>query len=162
MKRKLCGLAALVSLAACGGQSATEPPPTDPQGRELPENSGLVTTPGVKPACVANVSKLASSPPAGQPPQWKETMRRPRLISGSEMPILPLAQLPYRAEIYIFARCVLHREGNVADCNFICSYPGVDEAVLENLRERRYIPVMTPDGVPVDTTYTFQFHIVGQ
>ena len=88
-------------------------------------------------------------------------MTRPRLIAGSEQPLFAGAALPAPpAEVYVVALCILHKEGHISDCSFICSYPGLEPLVLANLQARRYVPV-TFEGVPVDVTYTFQFRVVG-
>ncbi|WP_394845601.1 TonB family protein [Pendulispora brunnea] len=89
-------------------------------------------------------------------------MTRPRLISGSEIIFFPDWVIPtLPAEVYLVARCVLRKEGSVTDCKMVCSHPGLDETVLENLRQRRYMPATTSEGDPVDVTYTFQFQVMG-
>ncbi|WP_394845600.1 energy transducer TonB [Pendulispora brunnea] len=174
MKRVARILAALLPLAVCGCETANAPPPTlllvrwervplsasaDPLPEPPPEDSGLVTTPGVKPACFAKLSKPPLVPRSGgEPPNPDKPMTKPRLITGSNVPILPREVLVRSLELYIVARCTLHKEGHVTDCSFLCSYPGVDKAVLDILYEQRYSPAIY-EGVPVDVTYTFQFHI---
>ncbi|WP_394850932.1 energy transducer TonB [Pendulispora brunnea] len=136
-------LAAFIPLAACGGATANVPPPANVRSEPPSENSGRVTTPGVKPACTANVSEYPTLVPSpGAQPVTEAIPTRP-------------------AEEYVVVRCMLHKEGHVSDCNFVCSYPRLEKTVRENIQERRYSPA-TLDGVPVDATYTFSFHIVGQ
>ncbi|WP_394835066.1 energy transducer TonB [Pendulispora rubella] len=175
MKRAARILAVLLPLAACAGETGTAPPPTlyvlrwervppsataEPLPEPLPGTSGLVTRRGVKPECFAKLSNLPKLVPRadGELPNPNKPVTPPRLIAGSEMPILPREVMVRSLELYIVPRCMLHKEGYISDCNFVCSYPIADKAVLENLYGRRYSPAIY-DGAPVDVTYTFQFHI---
>ncbi|WP_394835067.1 energy transducer TonB [Pendulispora rubella] len=164
-RRRIFTLTVFIALAACGGETATAPPllSAAPLPEPLPGTSGLVTTPGAKPECFAKLSNLPLlvPHPEGAPPNPNKPMTRPTLIAGSATPILPREVLVRRLELYIVARCTLHKEGYISDCNFVCSHPIADKAILENLYARRYSPAMF-DGAPVDVTYTFQFHIAPQ
>ena len=92
-----------------------------------------------------------------------ETMVRPRLIAGEEMPIFSPGQIIANRNhsTLLLARCTIHIDGTVSHCTMICSNPMLEESVLSNLKARRYSPALFR-GRPVEIPYVFTFRIIGQ
>ena len=162
----VCAGAVAVAPVACGSEMVNAPLPADPSSsgtQRLPENSGIVRSPAVHPPCFTKLSKTAQSPPLpGQPMDWEKSMTPPRLVSGTDVPDVPVGDLPFSWDmeitaVHVLARCVIRKEGNVSDCDFICSCPKVDKRILEMLSEQRYSPILR-QGAPVDVRYTFRYH----
>ncbi|WP_394842579.1 energy transducer TonB [Pendulispora brunnea] len=147
--------------ACCGGPG--EPPCRHCGGAGEPACCG---GPG-EPACAPVKAAVCGDP--GMPPCPPQTtvipfgpgMAKPTMLAGTEQPTLPREALVAKVEGLILVKCTLTKEGTVEDCKFIKSLPYTEEAILANLKARKYTPVMF-QGQPQAVTYTFTFRIQAQ
>ncbi|WP_394832021.1 energy transducer TonB [Pendulispora rubella] len=147
--------------ACCGGPG--EPPCRHCGGAGEPACCG---GPG-EPACAPVKAAVCGDP--GMPPCPPQTtvipfgpgMAKPSLLAGTEQPTLPREALVAKVEGLILVKCTLTKEGTVEDCKFIKSLPYTEEAILANLKGRKYTPVMF-QGQAQAVTYTFTFRIQAQ
>jgi hypothetical protein len=98
-----------------------------------------------------------SWPSAYVMPYTNAVMTRPVLLSGSSLRRTPEA-LAARVSGHIFAKCTLTCFGEVRNCRIIKSLPHMNQAAIDMLESRRYVPVQY-GGRPVNVDYVFHVRV---
>ncbi|HWL85180.1 MAG TPA: energy transducer TonB [Polyangiaceae bacterium] len=163
-KKLFVGAMVLVGgLPACGGETANTPSPVSTTTTPAVSEQRPCVAPtlaAVRPRTESGEEISESEWPKGQ---WSKEATRPRLIAGSEVPELTGEQMMANRHrsVLLLARCKLHIDGTVSDCNMICplSDPLFDATIIQNVEARRYTPVLFR-GRPVEVPYTFTFRIM--
>jgi periplasmic protein TonB len=141
-------------------------PPKEP---ETPDDDGNGNADGVPGGVDGGVSGgtpggtgTGPVPPAPPPPppttmQYDSGGMSPiTLVGGTAHPSYTREAREARVEGKVIARCVITETGMLEGCRIVKGLPHLDEAVLANLRARRYAPIMY-QGRPVRVYYTIPF-----
>ncbi|MET0391261.1 MAG: hypothetical protein ABW321_35135 [Polyangiales bacterium] len=105
----------------------------------------------------------AEAPPPPPPPpapalQERETIVRPRFVSGCRAPDVPEALQKAAATIEIDVRMLIGADGRVSAAKVIQSHPLIpDELILSCVRAQVFEPAHLPDGTAVPFPYKRRF-----
>ena len=100
----------------------------------------------------------APAPPAPPPEQERETVSRPRFLSGCQAPALPDAAIQTAETIRLVVRMLITPEGRCTDAEVVMGHPAIpNEVILECLANQMYEPARLPDGTAVPYPYRRRF-----
>jgi hypothetical protein len=124
---------------------------------------GLAEASGPAQPAPAPVAKAEPAPPPPPPPpappqQQRETIERPRFLSGCRTPAIPHALHNAAATIQIDVRMLIGSDGRVGAATVVLSHPLVpDEIVLACARAQVFEPAHLPDGTAVPYPFKRRF-----
>ena len=123
---------------------------------------GVAESAAPAPQAPAPIAKAEPPPPPPPPPappqQERETIERPRFLSGCRTPAIPNALHNAAATIQIDVRMLIGTDGRVSTAKVVQSHPLVpDEVVLACARTQIFEPARLPDGTAVPYPFKRRF-----
>jgi hypothetical protein len=124
------------------------------------ESAPVVQAPVIA-APVAQVAPPAPPAPPAAPDQQRETIEKPRFLSGCRAPEIPQTLHATAATIVIDVRLLIGADGRVTLAKIVQGSPLIpDESVLSCVRAQVFEPAKLPDGTavpyPFKRRYTFK------